>query len=296
MKAIAYSLFGYERERVANCFDFGSYLRGLMINLRFNRLLYPDWQTVLETDWSTYNAYEPLFKYLEDRNILIIEKNKNEAKLCEAMLWRMKPVFLRAKDGTLQYTHVLCRDLDSPATYREVQAVNVWMSHDKAMHAITDSVSHDVPLLGGMIGFIPRHFTAKTGIKDFTDFMSRCKIDLSVKGSDQAFLNSVIYPMVAEKGTDSITQHYFNGYGKTFLSDWHTCGCHPPQGHTENCPNNVHVDIPDYLKETNEMAGHIGASGGYMPKVERFIHIYKDKFQDLIRIEQDYKNIFYWNT
>lgn len=296
MKAIAYSLFGYGADRVESCFDFNAYLRGLMINLRFNRLLFPDWQTVLETDWNTYNAFESLFKPLEDKNILIIEKNKNGAKLCEAMLWRMKPIFKRSKAGELNYTHVLCRDLDSPATYREVQAVDVWMSHDKAMHAITDSISHDVPLLGGMIGAVTRHFISKTGIKDFNDLMAMCRIDLSTKGADQVFLNSIIYPLVAEKGTDSITQHYFNGYGRTFLSDWHTCPCHPPQGHAQDCPNNVHVNLPEYLKETNEMCGHIGASGGYMPKVERFIHTHKDKFEDLIRIESEYKNIFYWNT
>lgn len=296
MKAIVYSLFGYERERAASCFDFHSYLRGLMINLRFNRLLFPEWQTVLETDNATHDAHQTLFKYLEDRNIIMVEKNKDGAKLCEAMLWRMKPVFWKNAQAAWKNTHVLCRDLDSPATYREVQAVQVWEKNDKAVHAITDSISHDVPLLGGMIGFVTRHFTAKTGLHSFVDLMNRCHVDLGTKGSDQIFLKDVIYPLVAEKGHDSITQHYFNGYGRTFLSDWHTCGCHPPKGHDENCPNNVHVPLPDYLKETNEMCGHIGASGGYMPKIERFILIHRDKFSDLIEIEKQYPNIFYWNT
>lgn len=296
MKVISYSLFGYDRERAETCFDFNAYLRGLMINLRFNRLLYPIWQTWLETDNVTYNAFSPLFRYLEDRNVLIVKQNKNDARLCEAMLWRMKPIFKRDDKDNLEHTHVICRDLDSPATYREVQAVSVWMAHDKAMHAITDSVSHDVPLMGGMIGAIPRHFISKTGIETFTDLMNKCKIDLAGKGTDQVFLNNEIYPLVAEKGTDSITQHYFNGYGKTFLSDWHTCGCHPPQGHAENCPNNVKIDLPDDLKETNEMCGHIGASGGYMPKVEKFIHKHADKFKDFIHIEKEYPNIFYWNA
>lgn len=295
MKAITYSLFGYDRETPAACFDFNSYLRGLMINLRFNRLIFPEWQTVLEIDHASYNAFETLFKQLEDKNILIIERHGNGAKLCEAMLWRMKPVFERSKDGNMAYSHVLCRDLDAIATYREAQAVSVWEAHDKAVHAITDSISHDVPMLGGMIGFVTRHFTAKTNLQSFAEMMSICKIDLSAKGSDQTFLNSVIYPMVAEKGHDSITQHYFNGYGRTFLSDWHTCSCAPIKGHSPDCPNNVHVPLPDYLKETNEMCGHIGCAGPYMPKVEKFIHTYKEKFSDLIRIEKDFKDIFYWN-
>lgn len=295
MKIISYSLFGYGKGHVPTCFTFESYLRGLMINLRFNRLLYPVWQSWLETDKVTYNNFAPLFKYLEDRSILIIKQNKDGAQLCEAMLWRMKPIFKRDDKDNLEHTHVICRDLDSPATYREVQAVEVWMQHDKAVHAITDSISHDVPMLGGMIGFTPRHFTSKTGIQTFGTLMDKCKIDLSAKGTDQVFLNNEIYPLVAEKGTDSITQHYFNGYGNTFLSDWHTCGCHPPAGHADNCPNNTKIDLPDYLKETNEMCGHIGASGGYMPKIERFIHEHADKFKDLIMIEKEYPHIFYWN-
>jgi len=73
MKAIAYSLFGFNKAKYENCFTFDSYLSGLMLSIRFNRLVYPDWITVLETDTSTYTAYAPLFSYLSDRNILRIE-------------------------------------------------------------------------------------------------------------------------------------------------------------------------------------------------------------------------------
>src|SRR3990167_6497400 len=169
MKAIAYSLFGYERERAESCFDFNSYLRGLMLCLRFNRLIYPEWINILETDHATYNGFAPLFKSLEDRNILRIEKNPNGAALCDAMLWRMKPVFWKDSYHKWEFSHVLCRDLDSPATYREAQAVQIWINHDKAMHAITDSVSHDVPLLGGMIGVRPDYFPERMKSDNYSE-------------------------------------------------------------------------------------------------------------------------------
>jgi len=282
-KAISYSLFGYERERADSCFDFASYLRGLMLCLRFNRLIYPDWFTILETDHATYNGFASLFKALEDRNIIRIEKNKNGTPICEAMLWRMKPVFWKDTFNKWEFSHVLCRDLDSPATYREAQAVQVWINHDKAMHAITDSVSHDVPLLGGMIGVNPAYFSERMKVNSHDDLMKLCSHSLGNKGSDQVFLNQTIYPEFAQKGRDSITQHYVLGHGQTWLGDWH------------NTIEDIPLGIPEELKETNIICGHIGAAGWYEPPTMKLIYKYKHKFTDLIEIERQYPKTFTWN-
>lgn len=295
-KAISYSLFGYNRE-MENPFGFNGFFAGLMLSIRMNRLVFPDWTNVLETDHATYAAYGELFMYLEQKNILRVERNPNDAKLCEAMLWRMKPAFWVNKLGKWEFSHVLCRDLDSLHTYREAQAVKMWIDHDKSMHAITDSVSHDVALLGGMIGLRPDHFTSITGIQSFGGLMNKCKIDLSAKGTDQTFLNSEIYPLVAQKGSDSITQHYFKGHGKTWLSDFHTCGCWFDTcrvGHKPTCPLDVPLDLPEEMKETNEVSEHMGASGWNQTQTMRLIEKHKDKFEDLIFIEKQYPNIFYW--
>lgn len=296
-KAIAYSLFGYDRAKFDNCFTFDSYLAGLMLSVRLNRLVYPEWQNILETDRATYEGFKPLFDYLVNGNVLRIEKNDNGAKLCEAMLWRLKPAFWKTPWDKWEFDHVICRDLDSLSTYREAQAVQMWVNKDSSMHAMTDSISHDVALMGGMIGINPRHFTAKTSIQSFQGLMNLCKIDLSAKGSDQTFLNSVIYPMVAQKGHDSITQHYFKGHGKTWLSDWHTCGCWIDscrQGHKPGCKLDVPLSISEDLKETNEVSEHIGASGWNQTQTMALIKKHEDKFKDLIEIEKQYPQIFYW--
>lgn len=290
MKAIAYSLFGYNKERQQNCFDFDSYFRHLMINLRMNRLIYPEWINILELDIPTYEGFKSFF----DKLPVELEINK-EDKLCRSMLWRLKPAFHRENDKW-KYSHVLCRDLDSPSTYREAQAVSYWMSKDKAMHAITDSVSHNLPLMGGMIGVRPDYFNEKMGsILFWEDMMAMATgIDFTQKGSDQQFLNGIIYPRFAEPGRDSITQHYFNGMPRTFLTDEHRCDCQPTAGHKQGCPNDITISIPEELKESNSICGHIGASGYYEPPTFRFLRKHWHKFEDLFEMEKQYPKIFLW--
>lgn len=277
-KAISYSLFGFGKERAANCFDFHSYLRGLLINVRLNRLIYPEWDIILHVDQATFSAYEKLLT-----QIGVIVKVQPDAPLCLAMLWRMKPIFEKMPDQTWKYSHVICRDLDSPTTYREAQAVHHWIEHDKAAHAITDSVSHTIPLMGGMIGFRPDYITERIG-QTWEEMLALAPdINYTRKGSDQDFLNRAIYPKVGEKGNDSITQHYILGHGDTFLSDWH------------NKIPDVYLGLDEALKESNHICGHVGASGHYEGELFRFLRPYWDQFQDLIKIEKSYPQIFYWN-
>jgi hypothetical protein len=176
-----------------------------------------------------------------------------------------------------------------------VQAVQYWINRDKAAHAITDSVSHDVPMLGGMIGFIPRYFMDKTGARTWKQLIDkRNSYNWNAKGNDQSFLTDIVYPCFAQKGSDSITQHYFKGMSNSFLSDYKTCTCEPPAGHADHCINNTPIDLPFEYKESNSTCGHIGAAGFYTTALERFLSKYKDKFVDLQEIEQSRKDIFYW--
>ena len=175
MKCISYSLFGYGKARNANSFDFNSYLRSFMISLRMNRLIYPDFQTVLHVDHSTYEPFKDLLDNCGAK-IVICE----DAPLCLAMLWRLKPIF----EG---YEVVLCRDVDSPVTWREAQCVKYWMNKETAVHAITDSVSHNIPMMGGMIGFKPNLFMLRAD-KSWNQLLSKSRgIDFTKKGSDQDF-------------------------------------------------------------------------------------------------------------
>ena len=289
MKVIVYSLFGAERPRQDSCFDFYSYLRGLMINIRMNRLLFPDWTINVQTDEATYEKWKGLLDKLD----IEVEVHQNNVPLTLAMLWRMKPIF-EMKDGYSKYEYVLCRDLDSPPTYREVQAVKYWMDKDKAAHAINDSVSHGIPMLGGMIGFVPKYFYDRVGVRTWSELINLKTFDWSVKGSDQSFLTDIVYPKFANHGSDSITQHAFKGLPNTFLGDYKTCLCDSIVGHDSRCHNNTEIDLNHALIESNNVCGHIGAAGHYVPALFKFLRKYKDQFEDLIEIEKQWPIVFNW--
>lgn len=276
MKAISYSIFGVG-ETNPNCFSFESYLRGLHLNLRLNRLIYPDWITVINCDSKT----QPFVWDLNNLPNVRVMSHK-AAPLCAAMLWRLAPVF-EMSGGHWLYSHVICRDVDSPTTYREAQAVQVWINNDKAMHAIADSVSHTIPLMGGMIGVRPDYFTERMNCNTFHDFMQLGKdYNFSAKGTDQDFLNGIVYQRFAQPGHDSITQHYIKGMPQTFLQDYH------------NTIDDIPLGIPESLKESNEICGHIGAAGFYEPPMFKFLNKYWHKFGDILEIEKKNTDIFWW--
>jgi hypothetical protein len=270
-KAISYSLFGYGKKTPENCFEYNSYFRGLVINIRLARLIYPDWIVVLHIDNESYKAFEDFLNELPIK-IVICE----EAELTKAMLWRMKPCFE-------SYEAVLCRDIDSPLTYREAQAVYYWLSTSKCVHAITDSVSHNVPMMGGMIGFKPKHFTATCGYSSWDEMISSSHFDWSIKGSDQDFLNQHIYRKYSQIQNDSITQHYIKGIGHTYLSDYHN------EIQDLKMPN-----VPKELNESNDICGHIGSSGWYETALFKFLRKHWHSFDDLLELEKKHSNIFYW--
>jgi hypothetical protein len=264
MKAIVYSLFDGNNP---NSFTFDNYLQSFLICLRMNKVLYPEWTVVLETDITTNNKFHDLFSKLP----IVVEVNE-PAALCKAMLWRMKPVFNPV------YSHVICRDTDSPPTWREVQCVTYWLNSGKAAHAITDSVSHTIPLMGGMIGFMPAHFTDYTGLSSWDQLFEGESRDWSIKGTDQDLLNRKVYPYFAQHGKDSITQHYIKGMPNTFLSDYH----------------NTVPDYGDYsFKDADDVAGHIGAAGYYPGPTMKFLK--KHPMPEIEAAERLYPKIFYWN-
>jgi len=290
MKCIVYSLFGAERMRQDNCFDFYTYLRGLTLNIRMNRLLFPDWKVYLQTDHATYDKWKGLF----DKLGIEIELHQNGVPLTLAMLWRMRPIFEFTPEGFPKWEYVLCRDLDSPPTYREAQAVKYWIDKDTAAHAINDSVSHTIPMLGGMIGFRPRYFYDMVGVRTWKDLINKSPQDWERKGSDQTFLNKVVYPCFAKQGSDSIVQHAFKGLPNTFLSNYITCGCDSVKGHESRCHNNIELDLNYELSESNNVCGHIGAAGFYPSVLFKFLQKHKDKFEDILEIEKEWPDVFYW--
>ena len=277
---ISYSLFGYDKT-YNNCYEFKSYLRNMEINIRMNRLIFPNWITHIILDEQTYNSeYKELFDYHKDAGYINISVVPQE-ELCKMMLFRLIPCFLQEEEGIQKYDRVLCRDSDSISTYREAQAVEYWMSTGRITHAITDSVSHNIPLMGGMIGFQTNQFRKEMGCRTFERLMELSKgIDFNVKGSDQIFLNQVVLPKVAY----SMVEHYVLGLPQSF------------RGECYNYIQNINLDIPEELRESNILVNHIGQAGFIMEPVLKFLEKYQSEEDKKYfeHIEKKFPNLFYW--
>jgi hypothetical protein len=274
MKIISYSLFGYGSQ-FENCFSFNSYLRALLLSIRMNRLIYPEFINRVHTDQKTYDGC-PILGKLERAKIIqchIIA----EAPLCKAMLWRLLPAF----DCDVEL--FLCRDLDSLTSYKERQLVEYWMHGTKMCHAITDSVSHNIPLMGGMVAFRSKEFREYTACATWDQMFNKFgAFNFTNKGSDQDWLNAFIYPLVSQHGRDSIVQHYLKGMPNTYLSAYF------------NEVPDITVPIAHELRSSNDCTGHIGAAGWYETVTMKFFAQHRDRFDDIKAIEAQYADIFYW--
>lgn len=282
MNAISYSLFGFNQE-YDKSLSFKSYLRGLHLNIRVAEVLYPGWEVVVMIDESVMNSpYNELLEKLGATSRIRLQKVAT-AELCTMMLYRLCPIFLNNLDGGLLYDRVLCRDTDSLLSYRERQAVQYWMNGPKMAHAITDSVSHCITLMGGMIGFRAGPFRDRTGSKSLGQLLlpSQGVIDYNQKGADQDFLNRYVLPKVA----DSITEHFVLGHPQTFRGD---------------CHNFIHdidlkeIGVGDEWKETNGYGFHIGASGMQTDAVVKFLQVHGKDNEYWDELEKQYPEIFYW--
>lgn len=278
--AISYSLFGYNQQH-DGCFDFRSYLRNFQLNLRVAQLLYPGWEVIVMTDQtvgdSPYASY--LLQLSEDDKISLIKMPSSE--LCRMMLYRLYPLFISIAGHNI-YDRIICRDTDSLLSYRERQAVCYWERSPKMAHAITDSVSHTITLMGGMIGFRSGPFRDRMGVKSFDELLSLSQgIDFNRKGADQDFLNRYVLPKVA----DSITEHFVLGHPQTFRGD---------------CHNFIHdidlkeIGVPDELKETNGYGFHIGASGFQTDAAVKFLEKHGKDNEYWEQLEKQYPETFYW--
>jgi hypothetical protein len=299
MRAVSYTLFGYNRERYANCFDFESYLRSMHICIRLNRILFPGWDIVVNMDEATHNSpYRPIFDWHEKHGFIRVKLFPNGEPLCRAMLRRLQTVF-EYEHPQWRYSHVICRDLDSIPTLRERLMVEEWIDEDKALHCITDSVSHTIPILGGMCGFRPGYVNDIMKITQhpqdaWNNLMAMATdINYNVKGSDQDFLNRVMYPKLCT----SATEHFLLGRPHD-LVEGNGRHYHPPIIESSFIENNFPVGITyASLDETNRLAGHIGAAGFYESPTMRFLYWddpFKEEYAEMESMEQ-FKQIFYWH-
>lgn len=180
MKVLSFSIFD-------SCGDWQVlfYIRGLYFNCAMAKIVYPDFQVHVIVERSVYIKYSEFFQQLVkqfDVKITI----KDEESLCLMMLWRLLPVFDE------QNEYVFCRDTDALVTFKEAKEVYDFVNYGQyTVNGLHDNPAHSLPLLGGMCGFKCQPLREKYG--SYKEMIDLSPIPISKHGSDQDFLNQVIY-------------------------------------------------------------------------------------------------------
>lgn len=134
--------------------------------------------------------YGPTLRKLHTAGVLKLVDMGVAQTLCGSMLWRLQPLF--EPDVEL----VACRDVDSMPMPRDHIMLAEFERSECIVHAILDSESHTGPLMGGMTAYKAdafRHlFPGRTSVADLLTLGP--DINFNSHGSDQIFLNRVVWP------------------------------------------------------------------------------------------------------
>jgi hypothetical protein len=271
-KKIGYSLFTPPDLSRNTKFIFDKYLLGVYFNARMNNLLYPEWQTVVYLDDRLLAQYRAYCAGLTELGFnTVFEGIAGDRPLWELVLSRIRPVF----DPST--THVVCRDLDSIATYREAQAVQEWIDSGLACHAMADNVYHTAPLMAGMCGFDATQF--RVIFREYDTFESMVDgFDLERRGSDQWLLRERIWP----KCRTSALAHCLAGGTRSDAA----------VVNTDIRPDPVR-GVPPELSESNLVVGFIGQAGVNEMELLRFFQRH-DEQQRFYDFEEEHRDICYW--
>ena len=220
----------------------------LPLLVRMHYSLYPDgWYMVIHTDdvGDKFTYMNVLRTLQEDGLVTIIDSSKEtvfdrQAK-CLSMLWRMLPIW------SGKYKYVFCRDLDSLLTPRMTKYVLSFIKSGKSVHGINDNDCHNIPLMGGMVGFRSEGFLSLIGGSSFRSIIDRAGFSIDSwdnHGCDQDFLMKVLWPLVSH---DSLI-HSIQGQNERYIY--------------RDCCGDIDISWMDkYLQEYgDELTNYMGAA------------------------------------
>jgi len=132
---------------------------------------YPDWILRIYHDTSIKNdiicSIECTYNHVDFCNTSSLGNLGSLSSYIPPKIWRFLPV------GDELVDIMSSRDLDSPITKRELDAVNDWILSGKAWHAMRDHPQHFVPMLGeDFVIFLLSH---KIYFRWYVGFSSRIK-------------------------------------------------------------------------------------------------------------------------
>lgn len=193
----SFTVFGENKYRFLPLFP-------LIIRQHYAMYKFGKWSIYLHTDSeikeNEYFYSKTLLRLNEEGiiNIKIVNQDDflySQRTLGNGMLWRLLPIW----DDSVDY--VFCRDLDSILTPRQMKYVTRFIKSGKVAHGINDNNAHNIPLMGGMVGFQTK------GFKELLNNRSLEELEKSIGlkreewdryGADQEFLNRIIWPKVSK--------------------------------------------------------------------------------------------------
>jgi len=192
---VSYSLFWCGKDSHARL-----YTNGLRATVLAHHNLFPGWALRFHHDGSLHldPQSDRLIRWAE-MGLVELRHMGPADRLCEAMLWRMSPVW---ED---QAGYVVCRDIDSLLTGRDRRATEEFTWSGAALHCLNDHPQHGAPIMGGMCSFYAPLFKEISGFKTWSDLIRGWP--LSTHGDDQLLLAERVWPAML----GSLCEHRISG-------------------------------------------------------------------------------------
>lgn len=172
---LSFSLFDKKYD-----WQFLFYLRGLIFNVWMAKIVYPGFHIVVHVERTIYLKYRLILDPLDIQIVM-----REEDTLCRMMLWRLKPIFESNAD------YVFARDCDALITSREAAIVKAFIVSGKTIQGIHDNPAHSIPLMGGLSGYRCTDLDQRYG--NWDDMLSLATAPIDKHGSDQTFLNEIVF-------------------------------------------------------------------------------------------------------
>lgn len=191
----SFSAFGEKRNSYMTIFP-------LLIRMHYSLYNEDKWKIRLTTDrpFTSDDFYGKEINNLLKNNLLQLKVINNGGSIWEqpvkgiGMLWRLAAAWEPENE------YVFCRDLDSILTPRQTKFVQSFIDSGRIVHGINDNNSHDIPLMGGMIGIKCHSFVKLIGFENFPKMIASWNKDREFwdnHGRDQEFLMQMIWPKVS---------------------------------------------------------------------------------------------------
>ncbi len=167
-KLITYSVWG----------DNPKYCVGAVKNAQQRAFFYPTWISRFHVHKDVPVEYIDELKKISGTEIVIEDRPPNWT----ALFWRFEDI------SDPDVSVIICRDTDCRLSWREVAAVNEFLSSKKRMHIMRDHPWHGFPVLGGMFGL-------KSGLINNMKFVIDSFNPSDNYGTDYAFWQKLL-PMI----------------------------------------------------------------------------------------------------